>query len=291
MGLFDKLKQQGMNILQQGENSLNKLTNNQEYIASQQLENPTGPTGHQDFPLDNQPAPPAANSTHNNSIYGDHIERLIEMALADGELTEKEKQVLFKKAEAQGIDLDEFEMVLDAKLYEKQKAMNIHTSIQNTSAPNSNKYGEIKKCPSCGAIVESFKARCQDCGYEFRNIGSISSFTLLSSKIEALQAKKNGSFFSLNDENINVSIKSLIDNFPIPTTKEDILEFLTMAIPLGKPALKNYFFSDLNEGQYKIAKAWKAKCEQVIMKARFSMKGDKALLEEIEHYAKQLKIR
>ena len=35
-------------------------------------------------------------------------------------------------------------------------------------------------------------------------------------------------------------------------------------------------------------KAWAAKCEQIIIKARFSMKDEKKTLEEIEHYAKQL---
>ena len=54
-------------------------------------------------------------------MYNEQIENLINLALADGELSEKEKQILFKKAEAAGIDLDEFEMVLDAKLFEKQK--------------------------------------------------------------------------------------------------------------------------------------------------------------------------
>ena len=47
-------------------------------------------------------------------MYNEQLEKLIEMALMDGELTEKEKQVLFKNAEALGIDLDEFEMVLEA---------------------------------------------------------------------------------------------------------------------------------------------------------------------------------
>jgi uncharacterized tellurite resistance protein B-like protein len=47
-------------------------------------------------------------------MYNEQLEKLIEMALLDGVLTEKEKQVLFKKAEALGIDLDEFEMVLEA---------------------------------------------------------------------------------------------------------------------------------------------------------------------------------
>jgi uncharacterized tellurite resistance protein B-like protein len=50
-------------------------------------------------------------------MYNEQIDNLINIALGDGELTEKEKQILFKKAEVEGIDLDEFEMVLDAKLF------------------------------------------------------------------------------------------------------------------------------------------------------------------------------
>ena len=42
------------------------------------------------------------------SMYNEQLEKLIDYALADGELTEKEKQVLFKKAESMGVDLDEF---------------------------------------------------------------------------------------------------------------------------------------------------------------------------------------
>ena len=56
-------------------------------------------------------------------MYNEKLDKLIEMALMDGELTEKEKQVLFKNAETMGVDLDEFEMVLEAKLFEKQKSM------------------------------------------------------------------------------------------------------------------------------------------------------------------------
>ena len=54
-------------------------------------------------------------------MYNEKLEALITAALADGVLTEKEKQILFKKAEAIGIDLDEFEMVLDARLVELKK--------------------------------------------------------------------------------------------------------------------------------------------------------------------------
>lgn len=52
--------------------------------------------------------------------YNEELEQLIETALTDGVLTDKKKQVLFKKAESFGIDLDEFEMVLDARFYKRQ---------------------------------------------------------------------------------------------------------------------------------------------------------------------------
>ena len=45
-------------------------------------------------------------------MYSEELENLIEAALADGELTEKEKQILFKKAQGYGIDLDEFVRII-----------------------------------------------------------------------------------------------------------------------------------------------------------------------------------
>ena len=78
-------------------------------------------------------------------MYNEQIEKLIEMALMDGELTEKEKQVLFKKAEAMGIDLDEFEMVLDAKLFEKKQAMQASAPppAYTSSGPCSTQVGQV----------------------------------------------------------------------------------------------------------------------------------------------------
>ena len=73
-------------------------------------------------------------------MYSEQIEKLIELALADGQLSEKEKQILFKRAESEGIDLDEFEMVLDAKLFDRKK----QKTEQPIAAPKSNKYGDIK---------------------------------------------------------------------------------------------------------------------------------------------------
>ena len=50
---------------------------------------------------------------------GIDINTLIDAALADGVLSEKERAVLVKKAVAMGTDADEFEILLDAKILEK----------------------------------------------------------------------------------------------------------------------------------------------------------------------------
>jgi len=56
-------------------------------------------------------------------MYSPEIERLIEMALVDGTINEKERMVLLNKAEALGINKDEFEMVLDARIFELNKSV------------------------------------------------------------------------------------------------------------------------------------------------------------------------
>ena len=81
------------------------------------------------------------------------IENLINMALADGEVTEKERAIILRKAESLGIDKDEVEMILDAKLHQlKTKA-------------NESKRESVNKCPSCGEIIHGLSQVCSSCGY------------------------------------------------------------------------------------------------------------------------------
>ena len=53
--------------------------------------------------------------------YDDHIETLIDLALLDAVITEKEREVLIKKANERNIDIDEFNLVLDAKLLKRKE--------------------------------------------------------------------------------------------------------------------------------------------------------------------------
>lgn len=52
------------------------------------------------------------------------LDKLIDAVVADGVVTDKERAVILKKATASGYDADEVEILLDARLYEKQAAQN-----------------------------------------------------------------------------------------------------------------------------------------------------------------------
>ena len=114
------------------------------------------------------------------------IENLINMALADGEVTERERAIILRKAESLGLDKDEVEMILDGKIAMMKKE---HAS--NYSVPKSNKEGDLKKCPSCGAPVESFNTKCAACGHEFRGTEASKTISSLFEKLESIERERD----------------------------------------------------------------------------------------------------
>jgi len=171
-------------------------------------------------------------------MYDPQLEKLVDMALEDGVITEKEKDILVKRAKLLGIDLDEFEMYLDSRLASL-------SNIQNTT-PNQKKFGDLLKCPSCNASVPSLTIICKDCGFEFRNVSANSSVKEFSEKL--------GKATKIHSKTINKESGSseaeeaclqIFDSFPIPSTKDDLMEF---ALYLA-PKIKTYTLtSDIDSG-------------------------------------------
>jgi hypothetical protein len=229
------------------------------------------------------------------------------MALADGEVTEKERGIILRKAEALGLEQDEIEMILDGKIaLQKKEIDNSQLSKENIS----NKAGDIKKCPSCGAPVESFKTKCTECNHEFRNTAianAVKDFFQKYNNIEIEERKRtedvkehwaNAGMNSIITNNAIIKRQiSLISSFPVPNTKEDMLEFLSISIPEATKNMSLGFIGKLLGSAHKdfiyvqLKNTWHSKSEQIIMKARISMKEDSKTLEEIEYYAKQLDIK
>lgn len=228
-------------------------------------------------------------------MYNEKIEALISAALADGVLTEKEKQILFKNAQAQGIDLDEFEMVLDARLAELQKAEKEKTE---KSAPKSTKFGDVRKCPACGAIVASGTASCGECGYAFNEDASVSAMDKLYERLDVIDQQ-----FSLKNrdamediltgnrmtEKIEMTNKKMqaIRTFNISNTRAELLSVLTaiqqLANPKGpKSGLKrNYTLEDLSLAYWDLY----VNC---INKAKVSFANDPAFAPYFAKYDKMI---
>lgn len=83
--------------------------------------------------------------------FSKELEEVIEAALADGVITEKERAVLHKKALLEGVDPDEVDVVIDGRLQQIQK------SIDDAKQ-------KVRKCPSCGEIIPAMTAVCPSCG-------------------------------------------------------------------------------------------------------------------------------
>lgn len=229
-------------------------------------------------------------------MYNEKIEELINTALVDGVLTEKEKQVLFKKAQAEGIDLDEFEMVLDARLFELRKAA--EAKLQK-AAPNSNKLGDVRKCPNCGAVMGAFQMICPECGFEFSGVGPnkfVEEFSKkLQEKIEEYKRYGDGDFNILQElfENLGYGVikkqrqkndiatieADFVKNYPLPMTKEDCVEMLNFILP-------KVHISGLTSATW----AWRSKFYSILSKLENENKNNPQIIELVSSYRDQAKM-
>lgn len=80
------------------------------------------------------------------------LEKLIDLALADGILTDNKKQVLYKKASEFGVGKDEFDVILQDKLQKSEKL-----------------FKQIIKCPQCGEPIYGLTKVCSACGFILNN--------------------------------------------------------------------------------------------------------------------------
>lgn len=148
-------------------------------------------------------------------MFSEELRKLIEASLVDGVITDQERAVIRKRALLEGVDPDEVDLVLDAE-------------IQKLKKKQQEAVAKVKKCPACGEIIPAMSVKCPACGYEFRNVEANSSVQKLFSMVNDI--------YSSNDKDSvkEDKVKMLITNFPVPTAKEDILEFLFLAVPNAK---------------------------------------------------------
>lgn len=144
--------------------------------------------------------------------------------------------------------------------------------LNKESEPRSVREGVVHKCPNCGEAIDAFTANCPSCGYEFRGSKAASSVQRFASELS-----------QANEMQKKVSI---IRNFPIPNTKEDIFEFMLLAS------------SNISGEQNKsIFDAWLVKFNQSYQKARLvirdaeDLKQIQGIYDQTQKRIKREKIR
>lgn len=221
-------------------------------------------------------------------MYSKELEELIEMVLEDGVITDKERKVLYSRAKAEGVDPDELDVVIEGRLakIKKAEAMAVPSAPAPAPAPKqTSRHGELNKCPVCGAVVEGGIPTCPECGYAFRGLKANSSVEKLSEMVKdeneklqeitlKRQERSSNSVFPTvfdNAQNENLrqhiqKINSIIVNFPVPTTKEDLMEFILFLDPKTK--------GGITAPHYYNKKAYRAKLDECCKKATIFFPND-----------------
>ena len=125
------------------------------------------------------------------SIFPEELNILIQQYLTDGVLTDKERQVILKKAEGMGLDRDEVDLYLDAE---------VQKIDQQTDAIVCKSKG--KACPYCGAPIPQLADKCPECGQFVTPEASEELKEILNQLEDALVDLKAGKDFKRNKASV-----------------------------------------------------------------------------------------
>lgn len=206
-------------------------------------------------------------------MYSEQLEAIIDAALADGVLTDKEREVLHKRAAQEGIDADELDVVIEGRLAKMKKQEDWLRPAPPQNLANE-KLGNVVKCPNCGCTDVTGRAVCPECGYAFSNVKANHAAELLAQKIEKIEdAYRDKISFSIPLYGVSSKTKeiaSAIANFPVPNTRADLLEFLaSMFTKMNQEEISMQVFES-----EKIRQAYKTKFKECIQKAMISFAND-----------------
>lgn len=160
-------------------------------------------------------------------MFSKELENLIQATLEDGVLEENEKAALVKRAEREGVDIAELEIYIKSLLQKRARELENEKTAERKKVEKEKKEAFGRKCPKCGAQVPPLTLKCE-CGYEFTKKESVSSVQVLFNEISKISEKEE------NSDKRNERIREAISICPVPNTKEDIIEFLSLSVSKAK---------------------------------------------------------
>lgn len=213
-------------------------------------------------------------------MFSKEMEALIEATLQDGVLTDQEKAVLVKRAQREGIDVDELDVYIQSLLQKRHQA----EAAQEAYEDRASKIGSVRRCPNCGYNVPSGFAACPQCGQTFNVVESTGSWQKLQEKLDSMKPRKT---FGINlDTNLGQRKDEVIKAFPVPNTRADLLEFLSALQPLAKNKKRSKFESDDASELASPWAYWQLFCN-CINKAKISFANDESFKSFFDYYEEE----
>lgn len=121
--------------------------------------------------------------------------------------------------------------------------------------------GTLHKCPNCGSVLDSFHTNCPSCQLELRDVKPTKSIQDFAIQLASLG---NNTRYSHNSKKSMDSQRFLlIETFPIPNSREDLLEFMILAS--SNINFKLYGMGNqgiITAARREISDAWISKMEQ-----------------------------
>ncbi len=168
-------------------------------------------------------------------MFSKELEDLIKASLEDGILEDYEKAALMKRAQAEGVDLAELEIYINSIMQKRKREYAQSKDAEQALIDQKKKEAFGRVCPNCGKQLPPMTLKC-DCGYEVTSKNKSSSVQILYDKIEKILSAPFKSELDSNERDSEQKerdnqVLELINMFPVPNTKEDIIEFLALAAP------------------------------------------------------------
>ena len=123
------------------------------------------------------------------------------------------------------------------------------------------KRGDIDICPNCGAPYQPGIGKCPECGHVYQNVEANHSAQILAKKLEILVSEHKDAWDAGEVKARNVEIGNCIMTFPIPSDKEDLIEFIA-SMDVGRKSSVGW------------VKAYNAKYKECLLKAQVMFPGD-----------------
>lgn len=212
------------------------------------------------------------------------MEALIDVALQDGVLTDQEKMVLIKRAQKEGIDIDELDIYIQSILQKRAQEKN----AQELEEARNSKMGDVKKCPNCGGVLNPGNATCPHCGISLNAETKSDVVENLLKKLADVDGSvdytqmKHMQRETLKVENAKKKM-SIISSTVVPNTRGDILKLLAFTKAKAKKSGSNTGISDWDRSE-DLSYAYWMLYESCISLAQVSFSNDPAFKTYFDYY-------